>query len=627
MTKDLKSNRWKSKPLSYRASSLIIKLGGIESTLRYYQQHNTFVNLDKIGLATSNELIFHLENNLYINKLKEQNLADQTNFNSSTIDLYHNLKNKCTVRSQNALIKIEPKDPSSFVEWKNFIIIYFINDFNFMNIDNIGKKSLIELIHIKDIILENYNKVDADIHLVDQGTNSLNSTLDIYRILDKAIRIENINYIINKQLNPSLIFLCYLILIKNKNNLRNLFIKKYYFSQDNSNFNQLAKELNCSRERIRQIDDLLKKRIKNDYWPLVRNTINQYEMPNNDAGIINFDGVNWNISVNFENEELKSNIKLKKIFFDIIFSEKYIDLIKALHNTKTKYKSFNVNGLNCYLKKEIILDLNIVDFFKWIDVEIYNFEIVEFDYNLEILIKRYFKENNYKYNDTTIKTLHEAILLIKTNIALENNFLKNKINKNLKTNEIINICVDNLNATNKPASTSQLLRIISGKGILTNRIELLSILGQNNSTFQRIGSGLWHLNNNIPDKNIRGSLRDITYNLLLSSRDPLHISEIINCISKYRSISEASLIGNLKMANNNVLQLFNCYFIGLKSKKYDNKWYNIPKFLGSHLSEYELNIAKIEYPQNIAEYFSYKYGYPIVHVNYLLSKKAFFIKK
>ena len=73
MTKDLKSNRWKSKPLSYRASSLIIKLGGIESTLRYYQQHNTFVNLDKIGLATSNELIFHLENNLYINKLKEQN--------------------------------------------------------------------------------------------------------------------------------------------------------------------------------------------------------------------------------------------------------------------------------------------------------------------------------------------------------------------------------------------------------------------------------------------------------------------------------------------------------------------------------------------------------------------------
>ncbi|MBK6824690.1 MAG: hypothetical protein IPG87_17525 [Saprospiraceae bacterium] len=152
-------------------------------------------------------------------------------------------------------------------------------------------------------------------------------------------------------------------------------------------------------------------------------------------------------------------------------------------------------------------------------------------------------------------------------------------------------------------------------------------MGQNNSTFQRIGSGLWHLNNNIPDKNIRGSLRDITYNLLLSSRDPLHISEIINCISKYRSISEASLIGNLKMANNNVLQLFNCYFIGLKSKKYDNKWYNIPKFLGSHLSEYELNIAKIEYPQNIAEYFSYKYGYPIVHVNYLLSKKAFFIKK
>ncbi|MBK6824692.1 MAG: hypothetical protein IPG87_17535 [Saprospiraceae bacterium] len=139
MTKDLKSNRWKSKPLSYRASSLIIKLGGIESTLRYYQQHNTFVNLDKIGLATSNELIFHLENNLYINKLKEQNLADQTNFNSSTIDLYHNLKNKCTVRSQNALIKIEPKDPSSFVEWKNFIIIYFINDFNFLNIDNIGK--------------------------------------------------------------------------------------------------------------------------------------------------------------------------------------------------------------------------------------------------------------------------------------------------------------------------------------------------------------------------------------------------------------------------------------------------------------------------------------------------------
>ena len=127
MTKDYKSNGWKSKPLSHRASSLIKKLGGIESTIRYYQQHNTFVNLDKIGLATSNELIYHLESNLYINKLKEQTLADQTNFNSSTIDLYHNLKKKCTVRSQNALIKIEPKDPSSFVEWKNFITLYFIN--------------------------------------------------------------------------------------------------------------------------------------------------------------------------------------------------------------------------------------------------------------------------------------------------------------------------------------------------------------------------------------------------------------------------------------------------------------------------------------------------------------------
>ena len=94
MTKDYKSNGWKSKPLSHRASSLIKKLGGIESTIRYYQQHNTFVNLDKIGLATSNELIYHLENNLYINKLKEQTLTDQTNFNSSTIDLYQNLKKK-----------------------------------------------------------------------------------------------------------------------------------------------------------------------------------------------------------------------------------------------------------------------------------------------------------------------------------------------------------------------------------------------------------------------------------------------------------------------------------------------------------------------------------------------------
>ena len=70
------------------------------------------------------------------------------------------------------------------------------------------------------------------------------------------------------------------------------------------------------------------------------------------------------------------------------------------------------------------------------------------------------------------------------------------------------------------------------------------------------------------DDFLGGSMLEITENFLKESKNPVHISEISDHISKYRDVDEARLMSNLKFNNSRGFVFFKKQYVGLASKNY-----------------------------------------------------------
>jgi hypothetical protein len=115
-----------------------------------------------------------------------------------------------------------------------------------------------------------------------------------------------------------------------------------------------------------------------------------------------------------------------------------------------------------------------------------------------------------------------------------------------------------------------------------------------------------------------GSLIEIIKNLLTESKEPLHISEIYYFLNEFAPTSIHSIFSNLKISDTYKFQFFNCSFIGLKEKKYSNYYHSLPLVVGFHFNQSEIDKLNLSSWDDILKYFEQEYGYPKIHVEYLL---------
>lgn len=106
----------------------------------------------------------------------------------------------------------------------------------------------------------------------------------------------------------------------------------------------------------------------------------------------NYQNVDFNFE--YENEIFEPNKRFLILAYSTIFDSTHIDLYNVLKENGYSAKALKINEGEIWVAKNLEKDYKIIDFFKWIhQKEIYNFEISDFEYNLNVLVSRFFKEN------------------------------------------------------------------------------------------------------------------------------------------------------------------------------------------------------------------------------------------
>jgi hypothetical protein len=203
------------------------------------------------------------------------------------------------------------------------------------------------------------------------------------------------------------------------------------------------------------------------------------------------------------------------------------------------------------------------------------------------------------------------------NIPVEPGKIK-RIELSKKEDDILSHIQDFLRNSQTGKRTRTIIEYLKQQNVGIGLQQLLALLGKSTNKFARVGHGAWVLKEWLPDNKLKGSVREIVDGILNDSEKPLHFSEILSFFQTFRPITENSLRTNLKVSENFHFTFFNCGFIGLKSKKYDPFWYQIPplipgKFIAAlenKLMNYDEKIKSLE-----------RLGFPRIHCEYLIQKR------
>ena len=607
--------------LARRSQNRISELGGIEQLLDFYDKHKSFLSIPKAGRFTNEELSSFC--NYLISKGVEkiesdfdenQKLPDMDN----CIAIYENEKSLLSARANNGLNKIELQNNyNASVENKaEHIKKLFFSKFDFLKLQNMGPKSKLEFESLKQKISSGI--WNNEMHKIEDFK------LEIYQSKNKAFSI----YLNDKEREEVFIngmysfkkMLCIFLLSTNKiKKLANELLINNFFSDYPLDRKILSEKLKCSIERIRQIDRYF-------YEVTIPWAVNSvldsfiakpYDLPeNNRIEILHlanfpefiFRGINYT-----------PNAELSKSVYSYILKYNY-ELIDNI--IQSSFKSFEIPETYFFVSKKFIEETELFKLLDWLDDQIYHFEVVAFEYRLEVLIERYYDENHKAISERSLQTLHSIIKSIKKrNFELDENALK-KITKKSRIDSILNEVYLFLKEKNEGQMTNVILDYLNQKNFAIEKEDLLRYLNNNKSTFSSFGMGNWTLvewkNNN--DK-IVGSFRNIVRNLLSKRTEPIHTSELYEYINSMKKVSLQSMISNLRSETEGTFKFFNCSYIGLSEKKYSAYWHQIPKFKAVHLNKELLSINNKD-QRDIVKYINSKFGYPEQHLFFILDCKS-----
>lgn len=615
--------------LSTRSLNIIKDLGGIAALLEHYKKHGSFLDIRKSGVFTNNELISFCEylcdHGLTTSSVSDQS-SDIVEFPSNIdIDLlsslYSHQKELLTTRPRNVLDSLENKyDYALGQEQKiQFFKKHFLADFDFIQLGNVGTNSAKELTQftetLRAYILGTLSK-STDLH------KSL-TVKQLSKIFDYHYNPEIIESIVNGVQYHFQKTLCILLQTVPLTNKKRQILEYLFFDYNSYSAKEIAKLIGCSYELVRVNTDFF----NDDFIPAKINLIRlgisatPFDLPDVvDKLFVEVPNIEH---FEFDKRLITPNPTLSKLAFRLIFKDKLILIDDILNKLLIEIKSFDVTQANIFIKPEFAQQSHLSELLLFLNTEIYNFEIVSFEYDLKILITRFYKENDIAVlsRDET-DTLYRIVLKIKKKEFLIEMMDLKRIAKKERTNHILKIAEELLKEANRPLKTQVLLNAINDNGIDIDVHQLLHKLGKHKNTFIRLGNSLWGLKERDQVEELRGSLREIVEDILLKRDMPIHISELIAIIEKMRPISLLSLNSNLRASESKMFKFFNCSFIGLSAKEYERYWYDIPRFIPAYLRKEQILLGSRANDNDLIERMHSEYGYPKIHVEYVLSNRT-----
>lgn len=628
--------------LTVRAQNGIARLFGEVYTAKeiiekIYSPSFEFQDIRNIGSATVLELN-RLKNDIssFIEKLRfiedDRNreyakIIDECSpFKKAALDRHiEYLVSKLKIRARNGLTQYFG-EPYSVNE---IIATIYSSSFDFQDIRNIGSKTVLELNEFKEDISSFIEKLKfiEDARLSVEYAKLIIKTHFNNIPIDFNEQFERVFVSAFDNTGKVKIFKFIYLLIENgyifNPKERSLFHFLYTEAFAKS-IDQIAIELDVSRERLRQIRTTITGEIK-EYFQFVLNFSLQdlfpYEITKDACLIIIDKGFAEQIN-------LAEDVKYKVVFYGIIFDLFLENSHTLLGDNETvsgkEHYGNTIRFRNCYIIENAVFSS--FDFRKFTqDVNVnLSIRIAEtYRLHFEDYLLRFINQEGKQYL-TEIKRICEAIIYNEFDLVInKEGYIV--FERNVKK-PLVEYILEVLETFGQMTKVEAITKAINQKypGVEINEQSVRSTLQRNAESFIFIGRtstyGLkkWELEN---DMLRGGTIRDLAEEYLEKHDTPKHIYDIVNYVKQYRDTSSVSIFRNIQAEDKSRFVFFEGGYIGLKSKSYAPSDINFKRVAGTN---FRIEVLKKfngwDYGEVIAHYV-YTYNYTTVQVISIFEKK------
>jgi hypothetical protein len=575
------------------------RLINLNAILNHFWTKNSFLDLRNCGKKSNTELTkLCLKYKNYTSKPiqdKPENKIEKQ-INCLTVrqkkilnNSINSQANSLSVRSFNAIESFS----KSNLTVRGLKEILFNPSFNLAEIKNIGKKTAKEL----SLFFKN---IRGQIEIIQLFENDDELTIELFNsylkrkfsLSPKVLAEIWTNYNSEKGLPlfkaiETLISNNILFNTKEKFIFQNSF--DFWNDSESMTLEEIGSKINVTRERSRQIRNQLLSNL-NSTFSFIKvfefDTINLYGI-DREANIIFItkellEEINQTESTNF-------NLKFVTKILSILFYRSHY-LVGNLDNCSISRNYSNATPYKwqkIYLVKreiEMPFDINAIAF----DVdrrlneritETYTFHFETYLMSFPNQLHKIISEKALACAEHVLFSEFELSIDIDERIIFERNTRK----------QVVEYVYDILERKNEPLDIYQIFNILYSKfPDVTKSPEALRGCCQKDTNLICFGrSSTYGLRKWEDNKTIKGgTIRSIAEEYLNDFDSPKHIFEITEHVNKFRNTNAKSIITNLKLVESSIFVFFNQSFVGLKSKKYQQEYYDLPKFINKSIIGY-----------------------------------------
>lgn len=560
------------------------KYNGLETIgdiIKFYRENSSFDKLRNCGKKSNEELIelynkykntdFDFDKIYHVkieNKLKK-NISELSRNQREVINSFIQINtNGLSIRSQNAIKTFLEQN----LKIKNFTDkILFTDGFDIKKIRNVGARSVSELevyINIiKDFIVE-VSKNENDKYLISLKNKFLiQKTFSLPFIPDEILESESIFQLINFLINQNALYDVNQIKIFRKS-------FKIYRDAPQLSLDNIASEVNLTRERVRQVRKIILEELFNKLL-FIRN------FNENLLQKYNIDNSQYYIEISdtqVESINVKNKTNFTKEFITYVIYSYWSNEYELVGNCEDvlQPKFFNVrnrhNWINFYLiKKELVREFDFVLLANDISVRLSDRIEETYSFSFKSYLSNFLVNDNLEILNSIIGVAEKMVnqefeiyIDLEDNLIFERNSSKSgfeysyealqELGKPSKVNEITQKIIElHPNYRTDDAKVRATLKRINGFVPIGRK----SVFGLKKweEEFENFKGG---------------TIRQITEDFLQCINEPKHISVIAEHVIKFRpGTYERSILDNLKADESGLFVFYKDSTVGLSYKKYD----------------------------------------------------------
>lgn len=605
-------------------------LSSLDKIVDFFKKHGSFVKIRTCGSKSNLELIKLCKNHM-LERIELQEISEGTELQTySELNAYKksilNKQIEYILTNISARCKTGIASISAIYNAKEIVETIFQYGFNFEKYRNIGKLTLPELIQVRENISRfifflnsiSNEELSREYAKLILKTNFVGSTESFEEMLSLAFDSNGkikLFYLLSKLIDSELLL--------NRNETR-IFHQNYSIIETVSTLSEIGSELDLSKERVRQIHLKIEEEFET-YFKFIKNfdieDIVNYDFNNNSPLII------------------IDNILAKKINLNegVNFNSTFYGLALHFYLNKSHSLLGDDETINGKRKSTKTKNYKFYYFIPYKLAKIFNFalfiENIYFKLN-ERLSESYslyfegylfeFIMNNETRSLDEIKEACEIILLNEFDLIVDSSgyltFEKNK------RKPLLEQMIETFEKEGRSLKVKELLDKINEQNSDSNSSEssLRAILIREKKTFINLRStstyGLrkW---GNTNDSLKGGTIKNLVYEFLDGSETPMHISEIINHVKKYKETNQRNVLTNLKIEKNTRFKFYKGDFIGLEKKTYTVTLPNYKKIIGGHFHRSTLRRMNGWRIEDVINHYVNKFDYLPVQIRSYIDEK------